>query len=247
MHSGFRRRCTEAMAANHTIAISWKRPDGRILKHSTWRSDGSLANDKLLDEFGIPVTSRRATLVWRRTCIVEVQAFARALPKKTMTFARQAGTAVLLVTLTLWIQCLGIAELIHMARASIERGAARLSALRAAILMIRFSILVIILHFLQILLWSAFYRWLCLPSWESSFYFSATSYSTVGYGDIVLPRVWRLLGPVESVTGVLMCGISVSCLFALATRLIEREAGAPPVQSVSGPDGRSGAELENLA
>jgi len=37
--------------------------------------------------------------------------------------------------------------------------------------------------------------------WEPSFYFSATSYSTVGYGDIVPPRVWRLLGPVESVTG----------------------------------------------
>ena len=94
---------------------------------------------------------------------------------ETMTFAHQAGTAVFLVTLTLWIQCLGIAMLIHSARASIERGVARLSALHAAILMIRFSILVIVLHFLQILIWSMFYRWCCLPSWESSFYFSATS------------------------------------------------------------------------
>jgi voltage-gated potassium channel len=164
-----------------------------------------------------------------------------------VNFAREAGAAVLLVGVTLWIQCAGIAVLIRWARTSIERGLARLSSLHAAILMIRFSILVIILHFLQIFLWSGFYRWYCFPSWEPSFYFSASSYSTVGYGDVVLPQVFRLLGPVESVTGVLMCGISVSCLFALATRLIERESGAPPIEYGNGADGRSEGELENIA
>jgi len=92
-------------------------------------------------------------------------------------------------------------------------------------LMIRFTTAMVVLHILQILLWAGSYRWLCLPSWESAFYFSATSYSTVGYGDIVLPKVWRTLGPIESVIGVLMCGISVSALFAIATRLVE--AGDP--------------------
>ena len=117
-----------------------------------------------------------------------------------MGFARQATAAVFLVTLTLLFQCAGIAVLIRAARASIERGVRRLSSWCAATLMIRFSTLMIVLHFVQILLWSAFYRWHCLSSWESSFYFSASSYSTVGYGDIVLPRLWRLLGPVESIT-----------------------------------------------
>lgn len=166
---------------------------------------------------------------------------------ETMTFARQAGAAVFLVTLTLSMQCAGIAVLISWARASVERGIARLSSLHAAVLMIRFSTLVIVLHFLQILVWSVFYRWYCLPSWESSFYFSATSYSTVGYGDVVLPGIYRLMGPVESVTGVLMCGISVSGLVALAARLVERESGAPPMRSVSGLDGRPEAELESIS
>ena len=166
---------------------------------------------------------------------------------RIMTFARQAGTAVFLVTLTLWIECTGIAVLVHWARASIQRGVARLSSWHAAILMIRFSTLVTVLHFLHVFFWALFYRWRCLPSWESSFYFSASSYSTVGYGDVVLPRVWRLLGPVESVTGVLMCGISVSCLFAVATRLVERESGAPPMQYLSGLDGHSESDLENIA
>src|SRR4029077_8031768 len=46
-------------------------------------------------------------------------------------------------------------------------------------------------------LWAAFYRWLCFPLWESAFYFSTSSYATVGYGDIVLPQMWRTLGPVN--------------------------------------------------
>ena len=154
--------------------------------------------------------------------------------------------AVFLVGLTLWIECAGIAVLVYWARASIQRGVARLSSWHAAILMIRFSTLVIVLHFLHVFFWSVFYRCCCLPSWESSFYFSASSYSTVGYGDVVLPRVWRVLGPVESVTGVLMCGISVSFLVAVATRLVEREADAPRMRRVSGVDGRSEVELEKL-
>ena len=82
---------------------------------------------------------------------------------------------------------------------------------------------IVILHGLEILLWASFYRTRCFPSWELAFYFSASSYSTVGYGDLILPSNWRLLGPLEAITGVLMCGISVSVLFALVTRLLDRD------------------------
>ena len=140
-----------------------------------------------------------------------------------MVFARQALVATLLVAATLWLQGAGMAILIHWARNALGRGMAALQAWRASFLMIRFTSAIMALHMSQILLWAVCYRRLCLPSWESSFYFSATSYSTVGYGDVVLPPVWRLMGPVESVTGVLMCGISVSALFAILLRLLERE------------------------
>ena len=140
-----------------------------------------------------------------------------------MEFTRQAGVAAILVTGTLWLQSAGMAFLIHWARSFIARGIRGLGPWMSVVLMIRFTTAMV---GLQILLWAGSYRWLCLPSWESSFYFSATSYSTVGYGDIVLPKVWRTLGPIESVIGVLMCGISVSALFAIATRLVE--AGDPP-------------------
>ena len=104
----------------------------------------------------------------------------------------------------------------------------RFGVFRSAVLMVRFTSVIVALHLLQILLWAGFYRWNCLPSWESAFYFSAASYSTVGYGDLLLPRMWRNLGPVEGVTGVLMCGLSAAFLFAIVTRLVERELRFAP-------------------
>lgn len=84
-------------------------------------------------------------------------------------------------------------------------------------------IVIIALYGLVILLWASFYRSQCFRSRELSLCFSASSYATVGYGDVVLPGRWRLLGPLESMSGVLMCGVSVCLLFATITRLVNRD------------------------
>src|SRR5713101_1522913 len=140
-----------------------------------------------------------------------------------MIFVREASAAVVLVTLTLSLQCAGMAALISFAKPSLAPDVHRLGPIRSAVLMVRFITAFIGLHILEILLWAGFYRWLCFPLWESAFYFSTSSYATVGYGDIVLPQMWRTLGPVESIIGVLMCGLSASFLFAIVSRLIDRE------------------------
>jgi hypothetical protein len=45
--------------------------------------------------------------------------------------------------------------------------------------------------------------------------------------------MWRDLGPIESMTGVLMCGLTVCFLFAVVTRLVDREAqGSPDMAEV---------------
>jgi voltage-gated potassium channel len=140
-----------------------------------------------------------------------------------MALVRQIGTAFLLLILTLWLQCGGIAALITWLRRSVVGGIHMLGPFHASVLVVRLTTALMALHGLQVLLWACWYRWLCFPSWESAIYFSASSYATVGYGDVVLPSRWHMLGPLESVIGVLMCGLSVSLLFAIATRLLGRE------------------------
>ena len=116
-----------------------------------------------------------------------------------------------------------MAAVIAWARPSFAPDVHRLEPIRSAMLVMRLMTAFIGLHVLEILLWASFYRWLCFPLWESAFYFSTSSYATVGYGDIVLPQMWRTLGPVESIIGVLMCGLSASFLFAIVSRLVDRE------------------------
>jgi len=140
-----------------------------------------------------------------------------------MALLRQAGDAVILITLSLCLQCGGMAALINWGITHFSRTRHRLGPVRSTVLIVRLTSLMITLHMSQIVLWAAFYRLHCFPSWEAAFYFSTANYTTVGCTDLALPMKWRNLGPVESVAGVLMCGLTASFLFAIVTRLVDRE------------------------
>ena len=78
----------------------------------------------------------------------------------------------------------------------------------------------LLLSLAEILVWAAVYALAGhLPDFETAAYFSLTSYTTVGYGDVVLPPGSRLLGPIEGAVGVLMFGWSTSVLVAAISRV----------------------------
>jgi hypothetical protein len=60
-----------------------------------------------------------------------------------------------------------------------------------------------------------------MPTLHAAFYFSAVTYTTTGYGDLVLPEAWRLIGGIEALTGILMCGWSTGFFFALVNRMAQ--------------------------
>src|SRR5271157_1160983 len=140
-----------------------------------------------------------------------------------MILFNQVAAAVLLLSLTLCLQCAGVTTLIEWLKRVLTRDIHKHGPIHSATLVVKSMVAIVILHGLVILLWASFYRTRCFPSWELAFYFSPRSYSTVGCGDLILPSNWRLLGRLEGITGVLMCGISVSVLFALVTRLLDRD------------------------
>jgi hypothetical protein len=92
---------------------------------------------------------------------------------------------------------------------------------------------------LEIAVWAAFYAWKGgMPDLTSALYFSAVTYTTTGYGDLVLPPEWRLVGAVEALTGILMCGWSTALFLAVASAL-----NRAPAQGNDGvlEEARSGA------
>jgi voltage-gated potassium channel Kch len=85
----------------------------------------------------------------------------------------------------------------------------------------------ILLHLAEVAVWAVFYLWRdAMPDLAAALYFSAVTYTTTGYGDLVLPEGWRLLGGVHALTGILMCGWSTGFFFAVVNRLYEAPVDA---------------------
>ena len=79
----------------------------------------------------------------------------------------------------------------------------------------------------QIAAWAQLYVWLSeFDHFADAFYFSAVSFSTLGYGDIVLSRDYRLLGALEAVNGVLMIGVSTAVLMSVFQDALRRTLSA---------------------
>jgi hypothetical protein len=84
----------------------------------------------------------------------------------------------------------------------------------------------VLLHLLQIAVWGFFYTWKQgMPDLQTALYFSAVTYTTTGYGDLVLPKEWRLVGGVEALTGILMCGLSTGLFFVVFVKLFGPQRG----------------------
>lgn len=82
----------------------------------------------------------------------------------------------------------------------------------------------VVCHLAEISLWSLLYLSThAMRDLPSSLYFSAVTYTTTGYGDLVLPPEWRLVGGVEALTGILMCGWSTAFFFAVVGKLHAHE------------------------
>lgn len=92
--------------------------------------------------------------------------------------------------------------------------------LGAELVMTRLVSLLLLLHLAEAVVWALFFVLVgALPDLETAAYFSLTSYTTVGYGDVLLPEPWRLLGPLEAAVGVLMLGWSTGVLVAVITAI----------------------------
>jgi Ion channel len=94
-------------------------------------------------------------------------------------------------------------------------------------LFVRLAGWIVFLHLIEIAVWAAYYVWQeAMPDFQTAAYFSAVTYTTTGYGDLVLSPEWRLVGAIEALTGILMCGWSTGFFFAIV-RWIQTEEARP--------------------
>jgi len=135
---------------------------------------------------------------------------------------REISLAAMIVAVCLLLHVtvlLAMAEWLLRHREFLERKDTRV---RSALLLIALFSGIMVLHVTETSLWAVFYYTRELfRDFESSLYFSLTSYTTIGYGDVLLPERWRLLGAIEGVCGVLLCGVSTAFIFAVITAMFQ--------------------------
>jgi hypothetical protein len=129
------------------------------------------------------------------------------------------GTGLLLASMLSF--SIAIALVVSLMSRVIKGGYSGESFWKNVGIMIVITLVMAAAHLLEILLWAtAVWASGEISSFEKAFYFSGQSYTTLGYGDVVLSDHWRLLGPLEAINGLLLFGLSTAVMFAALSRLV---------------------------
>ena len=79
--------------------------------------------------------------------------------------------------------------------------------------------LMLLLHLLEIWVWSAALVYSGLvDNWRAAGFFAANTYTTVGYGNFLLPDGWHMLAPIIAMSGLFTFGWTGSVLVEIVRR-----------------------------
>jgi hypothetical protein len=91
---------------------------------------------------------------------------------------------------------------------------------RAAVIILLGVFGIFSLHTLEIWSYAALYRSLGeVRDFEQALYFSTTTFSSLGFGDVVLSSRWRILSAIEGANGVILFAWSTTFLMTLTSKL----------------------------
>jgi hypothetical protein len=81
-------------------------------------------------------------------------------------------------------------------------------------------LLMFLASLIEVWVWAVVYLWLnAIQGIEQAFYFSMVTFTTLGYGDVVLQERWRLLASFQAANGVILFGWTTAIVMAVVHRV----------------------------
>jgi hypothetical protein len=128
--------------------------------------------------------------------------------------------ASLMVVLTVMVHFLGIILLLRFMALHVVRFGQMHRVARQSVVLIVAVLALMLLHSIEIWLYAALYLALgVIEGLEPALYFSTVSFTSLGFGDIVLGPDWRLLSAIEGANGLILFGWTTAFLFSLMGKL----------------------------
>jgi hypothetical protein len=125
-----------------------------------------------------------------------------------------------MVLATVIIQIAGLALLIWMMRWRARRIAGFAYVMQQLGVILAVVMGLFLMHAVQIWLYALVYIAIgAFEGFEAALYFSTSSFTTVGYGEIYLTAPWRIVSAIQSANGFLLLGWSTVFLISVLSRL----------------------------
>jgi len=130
------------------------------------------------------------------------------------------GAAVILCTI--FIHALPVSATVDFLRRARRLGRTGASFWSDFAIVVLAMLATLAAHLVEIALWAEVFV-ICgeFSDFGTAYYHSAVNYTTLGYGDLIMTPLWRLLGPLEAANGMLLFGVSTAMVFALIQWLIQ--------------------------
>jgi hypothetical protein len=128
--------------------------------------------------------------------------------------------SVVMVTATVTVHFFGLLILIYLLRRHGTGMRVQHSVARQGFLIVVVMLGIFVIHTVEIWLYALVFLTLgALPDFEQALYFSTSTFSSVGYGDLVLAPNWRVFGAIEAPNGLILIAWSTAFLISLMNRL----------------------------
>ncbi|KAF0100625.1 MAG: Ion transport 2 domain-containing protein [Rhodospirillaceae bacterium] len=128
--------------------------------------------------------------------------------------------ATFMVGLTVAIHLSGLLGLLWVLRNRGHRIRAHESRLVPLVVILFVVLGLVAIHSVEIWLYgAAFWAIGAVGDFETALYFSTVTFTTLGYGDVVLEGNWRLFGAIEAGNGLILFGWSTAFLLSVTSRL----------------------------
>ncbi len=115
----------------------------------------------------------------------------------------------------------------HMIEWRVSRFGPARGPIKKAVIISSLTIWMFLAIVIEAWLWALLYLYnpsiTTVPDLETAFYFSMVTFTTLGYGDVVLTGQWRTLASIQAANGVIIFGWTTALIFYFIQKVYKKD------------------------